>query len=81
VFSAFAPIQLKNTLSELFKQLKKHSSPAPQKRASNAEELKEDVMRSSKEDGGPSKIISDLLGEIFIEDAKFNEMLCRYLTE
>ena len=30
VFSAFAPSQLKNTLGELFKQLKKYTNAAPQ---------------------------------------------------
>ena len=80
IFSAFAPIQLKNTLSELFSHLKKFYGTGPEKRA-NLEELKEDMMLGMQKDGPPSKIISDLLGNIFIEDARFNEMLCRYLTE
>jgi hypothetical protein len=45
IFSEFAPVQLKNTVSVLFKQLRKHASPGPQKNAP-VEELKEDIMKS-----------------------------------
>ena len=38
IFSAFSPIQLKNTLSELFSQLKNFYGSAPEKRA-NLDEL------------------------------------------
>jgi hypothetical protein len=45
VFYEFAPIQLKNTVSALFRQLKKHASSGPQKKG-DVEELKEDITKS-----------------------------------
>jgi hypothetical protein len=43
VFYEFAPIQLKVTVSELFKELKKRAGSSPQKKA-DLEELKEGIM-------------------------------------
>jgi hypothetical protein len=45
VFYEFAPEQLKNTVSTLFKQLKKYAVSVPQKKA-DVEELKQDIMKS-----------------------------------
>ena len=44
VFYEFAPEQLKNTVSTLFKQLKKHAASGPQKKA-DVEELKQDITK------------------------------------
>ena len=38
-------------------------------------------MQSRHQDQTASKIISDLLGKVFYEDARYFDMLCRYLTE
>ena len=43
VFYEFAPIQLKNTVNVLFKQLKKHAKFGSQNKA-DFEDLKEDLM-------------------------------------
>lgn len=75
-FTTFAPPQLKNATSELFQQLKKQVHLAGQQRAED-----EDLMSVVQHDGQVSKVISEELTEIFYEDAGFNAMLLRYLTE
>jgi hypothetical protein len=45
-FNKFAPIQLQDTVNELFRQLKKYASSGLQK-IPDVEELKEDIMKSS----------------------------------
>jgi hypothetical protein len=46
VFYEFAPEQLKNTVSALFKQLKKHAAGSASQIKPDVEELKNDIMKS-----------------------------------
>jgi hypothetical protein len=46
VFYEFAPVQLQNTVSALFKQLKKHAAGSGSQKKPDAEELKELIMKS-----------------------------------
>lgn len=81
VFRLFAPLQLKNAVTELFQQLEMQVRLARQQTAGEEEEQKEDFMKMVHQDWQASKIISEKLQEIFFEDARFNKMLLSYLTE
>jgi hypothetical protein len=70
VFCTFAPLQLKNAVSELFQLLK-----IMQVRFAGVEELKEDFMSEVQQDNLQSTLIAENLEEIFFEDPRFNEML------
>ena len=80
VFCTFAPPQLKNTVGELFQQLKIQVRLAGQQTA-EGEEQKGDFISMVQQDGEVSKLIADKLEEIFFEDTRFNAILLWYLTE
>jgi hypothetical protein len=71
VFSAFAPNQLKNSVSELFRKLKEQMSLLTHQIAPNSLNLPPDSLHLNS----VSKIIAEKLEEIFYEDAGFNNML------
>ena len=81
VFRTLAPLQLKNTVTELFQQLEIQVRLASQQTVREEEEQQQDFMRMVQQEQQVSKIIAEKLEEIFFEDARFNSMLLSYLTE
>ena len=80
MFRTFAPIQLKNAVTDLFQQLEIQVRIAGRQTAGEEEQIGES-MSMVQQQMELSKIIAEKLEEIFFEDAKFNTMLLWYLTE
>jgi hypothetical protein len=80
VLSTFAPNQLKETVKEIFQNLKKLVPQGNKLKKTNDEEQKSFMGYVCKNDELLSKI-SRHLEEIFCEDSRFFELLRFYLTD